>query len=48
MLAGRLPQPDAPQEIAVTQIAAQQLRLRVGSMLRMAAFNSSTPPTSAR
>ena len=31
MLAGRLPSQDAPQEIAVDQIAAQQLRLHVGS-----------------
>ncbi len=41
MLVGRLPGPDAPGEIAVDQIAAQQLNLRVGSVLRMAAFDSS-------
>jgi hypothetical protein len=44
MLAGRLPAASAPQEIAVTQIGAQQLHLRVGSTLRMAALDSSTPP----
>jgi ABC-type antimicrobial peptide transport system permease subunit len=41
MLAGRLPSQDAPREIAVDQIAAQRLRLHVGSVLRMAALNSS-------
>ena len=41
MLAGRLPSQDAPQEIAVDQIGAQQLRLHVGSVLRMAAMDSS-------
>ena len=35
MLAGRLPGQDAPQEIAVDQIGAQQLHLHVGSVLRM-------------
>jgi putative ABC transport system permease protein len=41
MLAGRLPGQDAPQEIAVDQMGAQQLNLRVGSVLRMAAIDSS-------
>lgn len=44
MLAGRLPAADAPGEIALTQIGAQQLHLRVGSALRMAALDDSTPP----
>jgi hypothetical protein len=44
MLAGRLPAAGAPQEIAVTQIGAQQLHLRVGSTLRMVALDNSTPP----
>jgi putative ABC transport system permease protein len=38
MLAGRLPGPDAPGEIAVTQIAAQELNLHVGSVLRVVAM----------
>jgi len=37
MLAGRLPGPDAPGEIAVTQITAADLHLHVGSTLRMVA-----------
>jgi putative ABC transport system permease protein len=41
MLAGRLPSQDAPQEIAVDQTGAQQLNLHVGSVLRMAALDSS-------
>src|SRR5271165_417229 len=44
MLAGRLPAQDAPREIAVDQIAAQQLNLHVGSVLHMAAFDSSPHP----
>ena len=39
LLAGRLPGPDAPGEIAVTQIAAADLHVRVGSALRMAAIS---------
>ena len=41
MLSGRLPRQDAPQEIAVDQIGAQQLRLHVGSVLRMGALDIS-------
>jgi ABC-type antimicrobial peptide transport system permease subunit len=45
MLAGRLPAASAPREVAVTQIGAQRLHLRVGSTLLMAAVDdSSTPP----
>jgi putative ABC transport system permease protein len=40
LLAGRLPGPDAPGEIALTQIGAQQLHLHVGSVLRMAAIDT--------
>jgi putative ABC transport system permease protein len=40
LLAGRLPGPDAPGEVAVDQIGAQQLRLHVGSVLRMAAVDT--------
>ena len=39
-LAGRLPGPDAPGEVAVSQIGAQQLHLHVGSVLRMAAIDT--------
>jgi hypothetical protein len=42
MLAGRLPGPDAPGEIAVDQIAAADLHVHVGSTLRMDAFKSPT------
>jgi hypothetical protein len=41
MLAGRLPGPGAPREVAVDQIGAQQLHLHAGSVLRMAAIDSS-------
>jgi hypothetical protein len=41
MLAGRLPGPDAPGEIAVDQLGAQQLNLHVGSVLPMAALDNS-------
>jgi putative ABC transport system permease protein len=44
MLAGRLPAAGAPGEIAITQIGAQRLHLRVGSTLRMAALDDSAPP----
>ena len=53
LLAGRLPAPDAPREVAVDQIAAQQLHLHVGSVLRMAAIDTKnhvrvrSPPTSS-
>ena len=41
MLAGRLPSQDVSQEIAVDLTGAQQLNLHVGSVLRMAALDSS-------
>ena len=41
MLAGRLPGADAPGEIAVDQLGARQLNLHVGSVLPMAALDSS-------
>jgi ABC-type antimicrobial peptide transport system permease subunit len=41
VLAGRLPGPDAPGEVAVDQAGAQQLHLHVGSVLRMAAIDNS-------
>jgi hypothetical protein len=44
MLAGRLPARNAPREVAVTQIGAQQLNLRVGSVLTMAAEPNSPHP----
>ena len=44
LLAGRLPAANAPQEVAVSQIGAQQLHLRVGSTLRMTAMDQSSPP----
>ena len=44
MLAGRLPSQNAPQEVAVDQIGAQQLNLHVGSVLTMAALNNSPQP----
>jgi hypothetical protein len=40
LLAGRLPGPDAPGEIALTQIGAQQLHLHVGSVLRLGAIDT--------
>jgi ABC-type lipoprotein release transport system permease subunit len=45
LLAGRLPRPDRPGEIAVDQIGAQQLHLHVGSTLAMGAATASAPPT---
>ena len=44
LLAGRLPSPSAPQEVAVNQIGARQLNLRVGSVLTMAAEDNSPHP----
>lgn len=44
MLAGRLPGPDRPGEIAVDQIAAADLHLHVGSVLPMAAVTANGPP----
>ncbi len=44
MLAGRLPSPSAPREVAVNQIGAQQLNLHVGSVLTMAAEDNSPHP----
>ena len=44
LLAGRLPSPSAPQEVAVNQIGAQQLNLHVGSVLTMAAEGNSPHP----
>jgi ABC-type antimicrobial peptide transport system permease subunit len=41
MLAGRLPSRSAPQEVAVNQIAADQIHLHVGSVLTMAAEGNS-------
>ena len=41
MLAGRLPSRSAPGEVAVNQIAAEQLHLHVGSVLTMAAEGNS-------
>jgi hypothetical protein len=41
MLGGRMPGPDAPGEVAVDQIGAQQLHLHVGSVLPMAAIDNS-------
>jgi len=41
MLAGRLPAPDAPREVAVSQIGAQLLHLHVGSVVRMGAIDPS-------
>jgi len=41
VLAGRLPGLDAPGEVAVSQIGAQRLNLHVGSVVRMAAIDSS-------
>jgi len=48
MLAGRLPGQDAPGEIAVSQIGAQQLNLRVGSVLRLAAESNAPHPRPPR
>ena len=45
LLAGRLPLPDRPGEVAVSQIGAQALHLHVGSRLAMAAFAANAPPT---
>jgi ABC-type antimicrobial peptide transport system permease subunit len=44
LLAGRLPAQNAPREVAVTQIGAQQLNLHVGSVLKMAAMDNSPHP----
>ena len=41
MLAGRQPSPDRPGEVAVDQIAAADLHLRVGSRLELGAFAGS-------
>jgi putative ABC transport system permease protein len=43
MLSGRLPDPDRAGEIAVDQIAAQDLHLRVGSALEMGAVPDAGP-----
>jgi hypothetical protein len=48
LLAGRLPRPDRPAEIAVDQIGAQELHLHVGSTLAMGAATSQTLPRPAR
>src|SRR6266545_3771783 len=45
LLAGRLPLPDRPGEIAVDQIGAQALHVHVGSTLAMAASPANAPPT---
>ena len=44
MLAGRLPSPRAPREVAVSQIGAKQLNLHVGSVLTMGALANSPHP----
>jgi ABC-type antimicrobial peptide transport system permease subunit len=44
MLAGRLPSPNAPREVAVNQIGAQQLNLHVGSVLTLGAEANSPHP----
>ena len=43
MLSGRLPSPDRPGEVAVDQIAAQDLHLRVGSTLELGAVPDAGP-----
>jgi ABC-type lipoprotein release transport system permease subunit len=48
LLAGRLPRPDRPGEIAVDQIGAQELRLHVGSTLAMVAVTGQTLSRPAR
>lgn len=40
MLSGRMPGPDRPGEVAIDQIAAQDLHLRVGSTLEMGAVSA--------
>ena len=44
LLAGRLPAQNAPREVAVSQIGAQQLDLHVGSVLKMVAEDNSPHP----
>ena len=48
LLAGRLPRPDRPGEIAVDQIGAQRLHLHVGSALAMGAATGQSLPKPAR
>src|SRR5215510_12694265 len=48
LLAGRLPRPDRPEEIAADQIAAHELHLHVGSTLAMVAVTSQTLSRPAR
>src|SRR5436305_1660800 len=48
LLAGRLPRPDRPGEIAVDQIGAQRLHLHVGSALAMVAATGQSLPKPAR
>jgi hypothetical protein len=48
LLAGRLPRPDRPGEIAVDQIGAQRLHLHAGSALAMGAATSQSLPKPAR
>ena len=43
LLAGRLPAPDAPGEVAVDRNAVSQLHLHVGSVLPMLAFGENGP-----
>ena len=47
LTAGRLPRAGRPGEIAVNQIAAARLHLRVGSALAMAGLPNGLPPDSA-
>src|SRR5271169_4293660 len=44
MLAGRLPSPSDPREVAVNQIGAKQLNLHVGSVLTLGAEDNSPHP----
>ena len=48
LLAGRLPRPDRPGEIAVDRIGAQRLHLHVGSALAMVAATGQSLPKPAR
>src|SRR6185312_3807760 len=44
VLAGRLPRPDRPGEIALTPAAAARLHVHLGSLLAMKAFANPSPP----
>jgi hypothetical protein len=47
IVAGRLPAPDRPDEIAVDARGASRLHLRVGSMLPLVALRTDVPPKAA-